>query len=132
MEEKKKILIIDDDDDFRKILNNYLISLGYETYEAENGLEGFYTMRKKGILPDLIILDIIMEELDGIETYNIIKESEEINEIPILFVSGTEIYHKFKEKTGFKNINFMAKPIQFTILKSLLEKILNKKSKKRK
>lgn len=127
---KKRILVVDDDKDFRDIMIKYLTDMGYEIIDAENGLEGLFKIREKGVKPDLIMLDIVMDTLNGIDTFQLIKENDILKEIPVIFISGSEVYNKFKQKTNLKNINFLAKPIVFPALNSLLEKLLKDKRKK--
>lgn len=80
---KEKILIIEDEEDLANILGDYLTMEGYETrlsYNGENGLKQFKEYR-----PDLIILDIMLPVLDGIE---VCKRVREESDVPILILSA--------------------------------------------
>ena len=61
----QSILIIDDEDDIREILSYNLKKEGFKVHAAENGIEGLKKAKK--FLPDLILLDVMMPEMDGIE-----------------------------------------------------------------
>jgi two-component system alkaline phosphatase synthesis response regulator PhoP len=63
---EKKILLIDDEQDILEILSYNLRKEGYQVYTANNGNEGI--AKAKEIIPDLILLDVMMPEKDGIET----------------------------------------------------------------
>ena len=122
---KKTILIIDDNDDFRIIMFKYLTDMGYNVMEAENGLDGLHKIRSSSNKPNLIILDIVMDTLDGIETYELIRENYVLKDMPIIFISGSEIYNEVKIKLGIKKINFLGKPIVFPVLNRMIKKLLN-------
>lgn len=126
---KKTILIIDDNDDFRTIMFKYLTDMGYNVMEAENGLDGLYKIRESANKPNLIILDIVMDTLDGVETYELIKENYVLKDMPIIFISGSEIYNEAKIKLGIKKINFLGKPIVFPVLNRMIKKLLNEEIK---
>jgi CheY-like chemotaxis protein len=114
----KKILIIDDEEGMRKALRKLLEASGFEVIEAENGIDGISRAKKDA--PDLILLDIAMPELDGIEVCKRIKEFEELRKIPILMVSSMIdrelVVIAIKEGAS----DFVAKPVK---KKELLDKI---------
>ena len=61
----KTILIIDDEDDIREILGYNLTKEGYKVLQASNGKDGIEMAQKNN--PDLVLLDVMMPEMDGIE-----------------------------------------------------------------
>lgn len=79
---KYKLLVIDDDKDIRKMLKDYFELMGYLVYLAESGQEA---LEKIAEHPDLILLDINMPELDGLEVCKRIRN--QIN-VPILFLTA--------------------------------------------
>ncbi|WP_431732301.1 response regulator transcription factor [Clostridium amazonitimonense] len=81
--DKEYILIVDDEKEIRDLVGIYMKNEGYETIKAENGMEALEILKNKKI--DLIILDVMMPKLDGIETC--IKIREEKN-IPIIMLSA--------------------------------------------
>ena len=81
----KKILIIDDDEIFPKILADSLPKEKYEVIHVLNGKEGLKEMDKNK--PDMIILDLIMPEMNGLEFLETLKKREVKNYIPILISS---------------------------------------------
>ena len=82
----KKILIIEDDETFGEILNEYLLMKGFEVAVATDGLSGIEL--HKAFSPDLVLLDIILPKMNGIEVSKTIRSKDKIT--PILFMSGTE------------------------------------------
>lgn len=77
-----KILIVDDEKDIRNILAITLLSYGYEVTEAENGL---VALQKFDDTISLVLLDIMMDELDGIEAC---KKIREISDVPVVFITA--------------------------------------------
>ena len=72
MSQISKILVVDDDPDIVEILRYNLSMAGYDIKSATNGKEAI--KKAKIFLPEIILLDVMMPEMDGIETCSIIKE----------------------------------------------------------
>ena len=88
--EKQKILIVDDDARIRNLLKIYLEKAGFQVNEAENGLEALLSLQNSQ--PDLIVLDIMMPVLDGMETCRQIRK---LATTPILLLTArTEVDDK--------------------------------------
>ncbi len=83
MEGNSKILIVDDEEDIREIVEIYLINEGFEVTQASNGIEALKVIEKQSV--DLIILDIMMPEMDGIKTCLQIRKDRKI---PIIMLSA--------------------------------------------
>jgi CheY-like chemotaxis protein len=86
------VLVVDDFEDTRRVLRLWLERMGYAVLEAADGLEAVEAART--LAPDLIILDIEMPGLDGLESARRIRQHEALREIPIIAVSayGAEQY----------------------------------------
>ena len=82
---KKRILIVDDDRELTELVRHRLNHEGYETMSAFCGEEGL--TKAKGSQPDLIILDILMDDMDGYEVTRRLKSDIETCAIPILILS---------------------------------------------
>ena len=82
----KKILIIDDDATFLKTVRETLESAGYAVVEAHDGVEGLKMLESEK--PSLILLDIVMPKLGGIEFLRIIQKDKGSNPFPILITSN--------------------------------------------
>lgn len=79
----EKILIVDDEKEIRDLIEIYLRSEGYKIFKSENGLEALEVLEKEQI--DLVILDVMMPKLDGIQTCIKIREK---SELPIIMLSA--------------------------------------------
>ena len=87
MDPKKKILIVDDERDIIKALTIRLQSKGYEVFGAFGGAQGIFMANKE--IPDLIILDIRMPDVDGFSVVETLKQSDRTSRIPIIFLTGS-------------------------------------------
>ena len=118
-ESKERILIVEDDYDLRKYLKN-ILKTDYIIYEASDGLEGIEKTLE--IIPDMIISDVMMPEMDGIEMCKRIKKNILVSHIPLLMLTA-----KTGEEFHIKGLNvgawdYISKPFNS---KQLLQKIKN-------
>ena len=81
-----KILVVDDDKDIVEILQYNLKNSGYSVKSANNGIEAIKKAKK--FLPDVILMDVMMPEMSGIEACSEIKEIEELSNTIIIFLSA--------------------------------------------
>jgi CheY-like chemotaxis protein len=86
MEQKQTILIMDDDLALQTVLEIALREAGYEVILANDGQEGIEKL--KTLSPDLVISDIMMPQMDGVETFQQIKEQLQDNGIPIFIMTA--------------------------------------------
>lgn len=93
----KKILLIDDEQDILEILSYNLEKEGYKVFTANNGNEGI--VKAKEIIPDLILLDVMMPEKDGIETCQEMRQIKELQKTLIVFLSARS--EEFSQLAGF-------------------------------
>lgn len=116
----KRILIVEDNEKNMKLFRVLLNSQGYEVLEAENGKEGI--KKAKDNIPNLIIMDIQMPEMDGIEAMKRIKHEPSIMNIPVIAITSYAMNDDRERilKEGFDS--YISKPIN---TKEVLEIIRN-------
>jgi len=113
----KKILVVDDDRSVTTMLEGVLSTQGYTVLVASDGLDAMVQVRKS--LPDLIILDIMMPEINGYDVCSNLKFDEKYKHIPIIVLTSRE--RELDPRIGqLMGIDYMHKPID---RKVLLEKI---------
>ena len=95
---RKKILLIDDEQDILEIISYNLEKEGYQVFTASNGNEGI--VKAKEILPDLILLDVMMPEKDGIETCQDLRKLKELQKTLIVFLSARS--EEFSQLAGYQ------------------------------
>lgn len=82
----KTILIVDDEADIRTIMSAKLGAEGYTIEEASNGKDALVAMRK--LKPSLVIMDVKMPAMNGIEAVNAMKGTDELKDIPVVFLTN--------------------------------------------
>ena len=95
---RKKILLVDDEQDILEIISYNLEKEGYHVFTASNGNEGI--AKAKEILPDLILLDVMMPEKDGIETCQELRKIKELQKTLIVFLSARS--EEFSQLAGYQ------------------------------
>jgi two-component system alkaline phosphatase synthesis response regulator PhoP len=123
---KQKILIVDDEPDILELIEYNLKKEGYQVYTARNGQEAVSEAKKS--LPDLIILDIMMPKMDGIEACRIMRTMPEFKNTFMVFLTARS--EEYSEIAGF-NVgadDYIAKPIKPRALVSRINAILRRNS----
>jgi two-component system alkaline phosphatase synthesis response regulator PhoP len=85
---KRRILLVDDEPDIGKVVGKYLEVAGFEVLVAADGEEGIAMARAER--PDLIILDIMMPRLSGIEVCLSLRKEPQFQQTPIIFYTGKD------------------------------------------
>ena len=86
MKKNTKILVVDDEQDILELIRHSLNKEGYEVYVAANGQQGVDKARK--VKPHLILMDVMMPVMDGMEACRQLKEDPETSEIAIIFLTA--------------------------------------------
>jgi two-component system, OmpR family, alkaline phosphatase synthesis response regulator PhoP len=128
---KYKILLVDDEEDIIEFLKYNLQKEGFIIYSAKNGTEAI-TLAKE-ISPHLILLDVMMPEMDGVETCEEIRNNPELKDILIAFLTARG--EDYSQIAGFEagGDDYITKPIKPKLLvsrvKALLKRYHNKEKK---
>lgn len=122
---KKKILIIDDEENLCKFVKiNLELTGAFEVSMAANGTEGINVAQKTK--PDLILLDILMPVMDGIEALKRLRKDKDTFRIPVLMLSAIG-YEPFKIRAAeLYAEGYITKPIETSELKAKIEAVLKK------
>ena len=116
--ERKLVLIVDDKDYNRGVLNNLLTPLGFETIEAVNGIDA--VEKASTYHPDIILMDIVMPIMTGVEAAQKIRQIEAIKTVPIIAVSAS-VFGADKDKSLTAGCDvFLPKPVDAQMLFDLL------------
>lgn len=99
-EAKKKIFIVEDDSFVMDIYQTKLSQSGFDVILATNGLEAIKKIEKETELPDLILLDIIMPYMDGLEVLGKLKNNNRFKNIPVVLL--TNLSQKEEIQEGMK------------------------------
>jgi len=118
------ILLIDDEQDILEFLSYNLKKAGYKVYTAENGEEGVKMTQK--ISPSLILLDVMMPKMDGIETCQVIRKDLNITQPIIAFLTSRA--EDYSQIAGFEAgaDDYITKPVRPRLLISKVESLLRR------
>ncbi len=121
-----KILIVDDESDITEFISYNLKKEGYETLIASNGVEAI--KKAKESQPDLILLDVMMPKMDGLQTCEYLRSLPEFKDTAIIFL--TALHDEAAELKGFNagGDDYIAKPIKPKVLTSRIKARLKKVS----
>ncbi len=120
-----KILIIEDNNDIRENVTEILQLGGYEVYEADNGKTGTELAIKN--LPDLILCDIMMDDLDGYGVLHLLSKHEATKTIPFIFMTAKSERADIRKGMELGADDYLTKPFDDTELLNAIETRLKKK-----
>ncbi|QSB28785.1 two-component regulator propeller domain-containing protein [Flavobacterium sp. CLA17] len=127
--DKRTVLIIDDNVEIKAYLVK-LFSENHIVYSAENGEEGLKLTRKH--MPDLVISDITMEEMDGLELCRKIKEDNALSHIPVILLTASKNPETHLQGISEGADDYITKPFDDDILVARVESLLKNRSNLRK
>ena len=121
--EKATILIVDDAIINIGILEDILIDLGYEAISATSAEEATTLLMEK--LPQIVLLDIMMPDINGYEFCQMLKENPHTRDIPVIFVSAAESNDERERAFEIGGVDFVRKPFDVTEIKTRVSVHLN-------
>lgn len=118
------ILAVDDEQDLLDLIDYNLKKEGFEVLKAQNGKKGIELAKKHH--PDLVLLDVMMPEMDGLQTVEQLREDEVLNRIPVIFLTARD--DEQTEVTGLDKggDDYITKPISFSTLVSHIKAVLRR------
>jgi len=121
---KQTILVVDDEQDLLDLIEYNLKKEGYNVLKAENGVRGLEMVKEHK--PNLVLLDIMMPKLDGIQVCEKMRANPDLKAIPVIFLTA-----RSDEKTEVEGLDigaddFITKPISTTKLLSRIKAVLRR------
>lgn len=120
-----RILIVDDSEDNRRVLSRRLLRRGYEIEEAESGVQGLEAVRAKPT--DLILLDYMMPEMNGIEMLQALRKDYTDSQIPVIMVTAKAEPETIADALQKGANDYVTKPISFPVVLARIEAQLKRK-----
>ena len=114
IEANARILIVDDTPQNTQVLGTILLKRGYRINVARNGRHALDVIEK--VLPDIILLDVMMPELNGFETCKILKSSKKTKDIPIIFLTAKTDTEDIVQGFDLGAVDYVTKPFNSTEL----------------
>lgn len=119
---KKRIVIADDSHTFLMYMGILLKRMGFNVIPAENGLEVLKLLRL--MEPDVVILDVIMEMMDGVTLLKYIKEDKQTSHIPVIMVSIDSSSERIEKCKKLGCAGYLLKPIKIGKLHEILQECI--------
>jgi putative two-component system response regulator len=116
-EKKHSVLIVDDEAANLSILT-HILDPEYSVYTAKDGETALAIAREA--MPDLILLDIVMPDMDGYAVFSALKASDATRDIPVLFITGLSISEDQKKRPAMQAADYVSKPFS---VESITEKV---------
>jgi two-component system, cell cycle response regulator DivK len=124
---QKQVLLVEDNDDNRTIYATILGHYGYEVVQAPNGLDGVNLADRHR--PDLIIMDISLPVMDGLEATRRIRANPNTSDIPVLAVTAHALDSDRERVINAGCNNYLAKPVEPRLLLEQVERMIGKSCK---
>lgn len=118
-ETKAKILVVEDEEILLTALKEELTSGGYAVEGAEDGVEGL--VKVKSFKPDLVLLDLLMPKMDGMEMLQKLKADTQTRDVPVVILTNLSDYEKISEALSLGAMDYLVKANYK--LEDLLEKV---------
>lgn len=126
----KKILIIDDDLRHDKMMSYLLLSKGFDVTYALSGQEALEKLRLKVIdRPDIILMDIMMPQMDGFETFKEIRKDLNLKDTPIIMLTALSDPQNQEKAVAIGAEDYIEKPFSPSDVIARIKKVLEKGAK---
>ena len=117
-----RILVVDDDRTMRLALVDAFLKENYEVEEASNGMHALNICKRR--MPDLVLMDAVMPELDGFDACQMIRETTQGADIPVLMVTALEDEDSIVRAFSSGATDYIAKPINFSVMKQRVARLI--------
>ena len=123
MKSSKTVLTVDDDSSIRLLIRSALSSLkAVKVIEAEDGLAGLEAFKEHH--PDLVILDVMMPRMDGIDTLKHLRAAPDSADTPVIMLTGVKDQSKLMPLLENKSTEYLPKPFIIEILRQKVHGLL--------
>ena len=121
-ERHSRILVVDDDRTMRMALVDAFLKENYEVEEASNGMHALNICKRR--MPDLVLMDAVMPELDGFDACQMIRDTAQGADIPVLMVTALEDEDSIVRAFSSGATDYIAKPINFSVMKQRVARLI--------
>lgn len=123
------LLLVDDEHANRDALSRRLVRQGYEVTSAASGKEALEVLQQQNF--DLVLLDVMMPEMDGLEVLSAIRESRPMTELPVIMVTARNQSADVVAALQLGANDYVTKPVNFTLLLARLQTVLRLRNERR-
>ncbi|MGH4037285.1 MAG: response regulator transcription factor [Sphaerochaeta sp.] len=121
----KKILVVDDEDDIVELITFQLESDGFSVISAKDGMEAVSKINKEN--PDLVILDIMMPRMSGLDVLKLIRNKEDRNNLPIIIASAKSSEEDIVLGLNLGADDYITKPFSLKVVSAKVKALLRRK-----
>jgi len=121
----KKILVVDDEEDIVELITFQLESDGFSVISAKDGMEAVSKINKEN--PDLVILDIMMPRMSGLDVVKLIRNKEDRNNLPIIIASAKSSEEDIVAGLDLGADDYMTKPFSLKVISAKVKALLRRK-----
>ena len=107
-----KILVVDDEEFIISLLHNGLSEQGFEVVKAANGFDAILAVEEEN--PDVVITDIMMPKLTGLEFLKAMKNNKDTKKIPVILISALDEAQMVQEGLSMGAVDFITKPFKIS------------------
>ena len=118
---KKRVLLVEDSSTVRKIISYYLIRLGINVIEANDGVEAIEKIYSEK--PDLVLLDITIPKISGYAVCQKIKSDPQIQHIPVIFCTSKNYEDDYYEAIKYGADGYLSKPFQNSEILGIMKQL---------
>ena len=119
----QSILLVDDNAELRLTVAMTLELENFTVHTAEHGLQALELLQK--VTPDLILSDVNMPEMDGVELYLELKKDPHLAQIPIIFITASEVPPDLQSQEGQDGEEILLKPFDAGLLLNLIDQYIS-------
>lgn len=122
-----RVLVVDDDSAIRQMLELSLSFEGFEVATADNGIEAVAKARE--LLPDVVLLDIMMPLMDGLQVAGVLRRDPNTREIPIVMLTACAAEEDVWSGWQAGAASYLTKPLEHEMLVAELDRVLQERVK---
>lgn len=126
--EKKKILVIDDEENIVELIRMNLEGSGYEVITGYTGMEAI--TKTNSFLPDLILLDLMLPDIDGLQICQMLKKNQETKDIPVIMITAKSEETDKVEGLSIGADDYITKPFGIRELEARVNTVLRRTERK--
>ena len=116
----KRVLVVDDDPVIRLLITEYLSNFGHSVEVLDNGADCLE--RLKGKLPDMLVLDLQMPLMNGIQVLENLRNNPSTSDLPVIMLSANEESENVAASSGETAAKFLQKPFNMKEILQMVEK----------
>ena len=117
-----RIFIVEDDSTIREYIEGLLKDLGYQVASSPSGSEALKRIME--MIPDLILMDILLEDMDGLSVCQKLHSDSRTKKIPIIMISCMTDHNTIQSANAYGAVDFLEKPFKQSVLKDKIQKAL--------